>query len=121
MTSSEFVRRRNIISSAASQTLTRALNTLGSVLDNTGATGSVTVTLPVDAQPGDLFYPETSVAQAMVFTAGAAGVFILAGTAGTAGQSLRNSGTIAESCELICTAANTWRARNVVGTHWTVS
>jgi hypothetical protein len=121
MTSAEFVRRKNVISSAAPQTLTRALNTLGSLLDNAGATGSVTVTLPTDSQPGDLYDIDVIAAQAFVITAGAAGVFVLVGVAGTAGNSLRSSGTVGEGCQIVCTAANTWRVRNLVGTHFSVS
>jgi hypothetical protein len=119
MTSTEYVRRRQMLSVTAPVTLTRLQ--LGTLIDNVGAAGSVTVTLPADASPGDTFHADTQAAQALVFYAGTAGVFTLVGVAGTAGQSLRFSGVVGQSCELICTGAAAWRVRNPIGAGLSVS
>src|SRR4051812_48427993 len=103
--------RRRILSSTAAKTLTRGAHstdggpTLGAIIDNTGAVGSVTITLPADAEPGDFFDVDVVAAQAFVIYAGTTGVFTGLGLAGTAGQSLRNSGTAYEAVQIVCTGA----------------
>jgi hypothetical protein len=123
---SEHVIKRRTVSATGNITIGRGADSttgrpqLGAVYDNTGATGSVTYTLPA-GQKDDLLFFDVVAAQAMVIYGGTAGVFTLSGTSGSAGQSLRNSGTAGESLEIICVAANTWRVRNPIGSHWSVS
>jgi hypothetical protein len=120
MNPNPFNRSKNIISSAANATITR--DNSGSLLDNTGASGSVTLTLS-DALYGDVFDIDVAAAHGMVIYAGATGVFVLAGSAGTAGQSLRNNGTAGDSAQIVCVGAGpTFRVRGAVGgSDWTVS
>lgn len=114
------VRQKNVISCTAATTVARA--SAGSLIDNNGATGSVTVTLGDGTasdqfQPGDILFVDVAAAQAFVIYAGTTGVFISGATTGTAGQSLRQSGTLGSNLELVCIGAGpTFRTRSVVGT-----
>ena len=92
----------------------------GALLDNSGATQSLTAQL-VDANYGDFNLIDVVAAHALTIDAGPSGVFILSGTAGTPGQKLVNSGTPGETCEILCVGQGpTFRVRNLVGSHWSL-
>jgi butyrate kinase len=87
----------------------------GKLISNYGAIGTVNVVLPVDAVLGDRFYAQVDAAQILHFASGAAGIFILNGTAGTAGQAVQ-SNSAGDSCTLVCMGANLWRVSDRIGT-----
>jgi len=111
----EYVRRRKQLSVTANTQLNRTQ--LGTTIDNTGATGTVTVQMPTDAVPGDTFRAIVSVAQTLAFKAGAAGVFTLAGVALTAGHGV-SSATLGDVMDLECIGANAWRVHPGGLNHW---
>lgn len=109
MNKNTFNRSKSIISSVANATVTR--DNSGSTLDNNGATGVVVVTV-ADAQFGDFYDIDVVAAQSFKISAGANGVFVLAGTSGTVGNKLINNGTAGDTCQIVCVGAGpTFRVR----------
>lgn len=113
-----FVRQFHIVTLSLNTTVNR--NTAGSLLDNAGQTQPRTATI-ADAEVGDFYGVDVAAAQSISIDAGSRGVFVLNGTAGDPGQKLQNSGTVGESCEIVCVGAGpTFRVRNPVGSHWSL-
>lgn len=83
----EFARREKVINVTAAKQLVREDS--GSLITNLGASGSVTVTLPVDAEVGDKFTFRAAAAQTLVIAQGqATESFIVSGAVQTANHSI---------------------------------
>lgn len=108
----EYIFRRRTVNLLANKTFTRVDS--GSSITNYLAAGEVDVTLPADAAPGDFFDGAVATAQKLQFKAGAAAVFILAGTALAAGHGISSS-TAGSTCMMECIAAGVWLVRGGTG------
>lgn len=108
------VRQKNVIANAANATITRV--NAGSTLNNLGAAGAITLVVS-DMEPGDFYDIDVLAAQTVAVDGGAAGVFVLAGVNGTAGQKLHLPATLGDSCQILCIGAGPkLQVRNVTGT-----
>jgi hypothetical protein len=109
--------RVNVIVAAAARTLTR--DESGSLVCNTGAEGSVTVSLPA-AEAGLQFMFYVDAAQAFVIDC-ASGDTIQVGTAtaSTAGGT-QTADAVGEYLHIVCINATEWVAVSSAGT-WTAS
>lgn len=104
--------RRTVAPLLANTTYTRKDS--GTSFNNSGAAGTVAVTLPSDAVRGDTFEAACVTAQSLQIKAGASAVFILAGTALTAGHGV-SSATPGSTTTLECLGANSWLVRGATG------
>jgi hypothetical protein len=108
-------KNQNIINVTSARTLTRAES--GSVITNSGASGSVEVTLPQDAEVGDYFDFIVLTAQALQASPGAAGAVYFAGAKQTDDKHIWADDE-AEAGRMICVGSNDWVFVAYVGT-WT--
>lgn len=91
----------------------------GGIITNEGASGSVTLSLPV-AEVGMSLLVYLMAAQAVVIDPnGSTDAIILAGVQDTAGDAI-SADAAGEQVFLVCVTANEWIARDVVGT-WTAA
>lgn len=105
-----------VITKTADHTLTAADN--GATVTNTGASGTITFTLPV-AKPGLKFSARVSVAQALRLDPNGTETISLpsSGVPGAAGKYLV-ADAIGETVQLVCVVAGSWSVVGYTGT-WT--
>lgn len=91
---------------------------VGQIIDNLGASGTVVVTLPQNAQKGDCFTFVVKAAQELRVTPGAAGAVFINGAKQTDNKYI-SADDEAESVMLVADGNGDWDAIHTVGT-WTV-